>query len=188
MSAPATTPAAAAWNVVVTLPEKGLREARRVLRKWGKLSRTRYYNVATLTVADCRRFLAEFAAAVDASPGLLNFVSHVIPADTAFDFRDAAEFEEKARSAALGWTPVVSGRSFHVRLHRRGFKGVLSTPREERFLDETLLAAAAGAGAPARITFEDPDRVIQIETIDGRAGLSLWTREDLRRLPFLGPD
>jgi tRNA(Ser,Leu) C12 N-acetylase TAN1 len=178
--------AAADWNVVVTLPEKGLREARGVLRRWGRLARTGYYNVGTLTVEDPRRFLAEFTAAVDEAPGLLNFVSHVIPAQSSFDFRDAAEFEEKARAAALGWAQLLAGKSFHVRLHRRGFKGTLSTPKEERFLDEMLLAAAAGIGTPARISFDDPDDVIQIETIDGRAGVSLWTREDRRRLLFLG--
>jgi hypothetical protein len=32
----------------------------------------------------------------------------------------------------------------------------------------------------------DAGRILQIETIDGRAGLSLWRREDLRRYPFLG--
>jgi tRNA(Ser,Leu) C12 N-acetylase TAN1 len=72
-----------------------------------------------------------------------------------------------------------------VRLHRRGFKGVLSTPHEERFLDEALLSAL---GVGGRISFTDPDAVIQIETIGGRAGMSLWTREELRQYPFLGTD
>jgi hypothetical protein len=71
-------------------------------------------------------------------------------------------------------------------LHRRGFKGGLSTPKEERFLDEALLDALEKQGTPGRIDFEDPDAVIQIETVDGRAGMSLWTRDDLRRCGFLG--
>jgi tRNA(Ser,Leu) C12 N-acetylase TAN1 len=81
---------------------------------------------------------------------------------------------------------MLAGKSFHVRLHRRGLKGTLSTPREERFLDETLLDALESLGAPSRITFTDPDAILQIETIDGRAGVSLWQREDLQRYPFLG--
>ena len=65
---------------------------------------------------------------------------------------------------------------------------MLSSQPEERLLDEALLAALAEAGTPGRINFDDPDNVIQIETVGGRAGLSLWTREDRRRFPFLGSD
>ena len=83
---------------------------------------------------------------------------------------------------------MLKGKSFHVRLHRRGFKGTLSTPKEERFLDEALLDALEAEGAPGHIAFTDPDAILQIETIDGRAGLSLWQREDLQRYPFLGAE
>jgi tRNA(Ser,Leu) C12 N-acetylase TAN1 len=75
-----------------------------------------------------------------------------------------------------------------VRLHRRGFKGRLSTPEEERFLDDALLEALQAAGTPCSLSFDDPDAIIQIETVGNRAGLSLWTREDLARYPFLRVD
>jgi tRNA(Ser,Leu) C12 N-acetylase TAN1 len=173
------------WNVVVTVAEQGFRDAVRLLRKWGRVKRTPYYNVLGMTVESPDEFLAAFAAAIAASPGILNSISHVIPAQQAFDFARAEEFEARARALALAWVPQLSGKSFHVRLHRRGFKGVLSTPREERFLDEALLSALGDGG---RISFTDPDAVIQIETIGGRAGMSLWTREQLRQYPFLGTD
>ena len=41
---------------------------------------------------------------------------------------------------------------------------------------------------PGQIGFEDPDAVIDIETVGNRAGISLWTREDLQRFEFLRPD
>jgi hypothetical protein len=43
----------------------------------------------------------------------------------------------------------------------------------------------AKLGTAARISFDDPDAQIHIETIDGRAGLSLWTRDDFAQHPFL---
>jgi len=171
------------WNVLVTVAEQSFRDAVRLLGRWGTVGRTAYYNVLTMKVANADAFLADFAAAVADSPGILNFVSHVAPAHKTFDFATADEFETRARALALDWAPKLGGKSFHVRLHRRGFKGVLSTPREERFLDEMLLAAVKETG---RIDFEDPDFVIQVETIDGRAGMSLWTRDELQRRPFLG--
>lgn len=177
--------ATADWNVVVTLPEQTFREARRLLGKWGAVRRTPYYNVLGMKVENPGDFLARFSAAVEETPGILNYVSHVVPAQQTFDFDTPEDFEARARDIALGWASKVAGKSFHVRLHRRGFKGRLSTPKEERFLDEALLAAP---GVSARISFEDPDAVIQIETIDGRAGMSLWMRDDIRRSPFLGTD
>jgi tRNA(Ser,Leu) C12 N-acetylase TAN1 len=176
------------WNVLVTLPENTFHEARRILTRWGRIEPTGYYNVLVMHVVDPNAFLADFASAVAATPGLLNFVSHVVPAQRSFSFDSSEAFEREARAVALGRLSDLAGASFYVRLHRRGSKGIISTQPEERFLDEVLLNALADAGTPGRISFSDPDKVIQIETVDGRAGMSLWTREDLRRFPFLGVD
>src|SRR5271168_1157454 len=180
------TDVAADWNVIVTLPEATFHEARKFLRRWGEVHRTGYFHVLTLTVEDVESFLAGVAKVVEEKPGTFNILSHIIPALRTFTFASAEEFEARARDIAILWAPMLAGKSFHVRLHRRGFKGTLSTPKEERFLDETLLDALDALGSPGRITFADPDSILQIETIDGRAGLSLWQREDLRRYPFLG--
>ncbi len=119
------------------------------------------------------------------TPGILNAMSHVVPFEHVFSFEDAAEFETKAREIALTYVPRLVGKSFHVRLHRRGLKGTISTPTEERFLDEALLEALAAAGGPGRISFEDHDCVLLIETVGKSGGLTLWTREELKRYPFL---
>jgi hypothetical protein len=131
---------AADWNVIVTLPEATFREPRQFLRRWGEVHRAGYFRVLTLTVEDVESFLAEVAKVIEA-PGTLNILSHIIPAQRTFTFASAEEFEARARDIAILWAPMLAGKSFHVRLHRRGFKGTLSTPKEERFLDETLLDA-----------------------------------------------
>ena len=146
---------AAEWNVIVTLPEATFREARKFLRQWGVVHRTAYFHVLTLTVDNVEGFLAEVAKAIEEKPGTLNILSHIIPAQRTFTFASAEEFEAKARDIAILWAPMLAGKSFHVRLHRRGFKGTLSTPKEERFLDETLLTRwrlwAPLAGSPSPI-------------------------------------
>jgi hypothetical protein len=173
--------------VVVTLPENTFHEACHLLARWGRVRRTRHFNVLAMTVRDPSIFFNEFDAAVHKTPGLLNFVSHVIPAQSTFDFDTVDEFEAHARDVVCGWTTRLAGKTFHVRMHRRGFKGTLSTPHEERFLDEAAIAVLAAAGTPGRIGFDDPDAVIQVETIDARAGISLWTRDELQHCHFLGP-
>lgn len=185
-SAPAPTAPVPAWNVLVTLSEPTFRIARKLLSRWGTLRRTDYHNVEVMAVADPAAFVREFAAAVEQEPGILNAVSHVVPLEHVFTFKDAADFERRARELALSYLPKLAGKAFHVRLHRRGLKGVISTPAEERLLDDALLEALAKAGNPGRICFEDPDYVLLIETLAGSCGMTLFSREDLKRYLFLG--
>ena len=183
---PNAGPAFPDWNVIVTLSEPTFRIARGMLARWGQLRRTEYHNVAVMTVANTAVFLQEFAAAVEESPGILNAMSHVVPFEHVFTFKDAAEFEAKLREIALSYASRLGGKSFHVRLRRRGLKRTISTPGEERFLDDVLLGALAAAGNPGRIRFDDPDYVLLIETLGGSGGIALWVGEDLKRYPFLG--
>jgi len=183
---PNAGPAFPDWNVIVTLSEPTFRIARGMLARWGQLRRTEDHNVAVMTVANTAVFLQEFAAAVEESPGILNAMSHVVPFEHVFTFKDAAEFEAKLREIALSYASRLGGKSFHVRLRRRGLKRTISTPGEERFLDDVLLGALAAAGNPGRIRFDDPDYVLLIETLGGSGGIALWVGEDLKRYPFLG--
>jgi tRNA(Ser,Leu) C12 N-acetylase TAN1 len=171
------------WNVVVTLPERTFREACKLLGKWGLVKRTAYYNVLTMKVNDPQKFLDEFSEAVAHSPGLLNYVSHVVPAQRSFDFEDRKDFDAQAREIILGWARRLVGKTFCIRLHRRGLRSELSSHSQEQTLGETLLSALGNAG---RVVFDDPDALIEIETVGKRAGMSLWTRDDLRAHPFLG--
>jgi hypothetical protein len=59
---------------------------------------------------------------------------------------------------------------------------------EEQSLDGLLLQALAEAGAPGVITFDDPDAIVALETVDTRAGAALWTREDLQNYFLLHLD
>lgn len=174
------------WNVVASVREDGFVPAVRFLERWGRVNRTDYYNVVVLRVEDRAAFVEELRESIEAQPGILNFVARVAPADKTFDYQSREEFEEKAWEVALEWVPLLAGKSFYVRMHRRGFKRQLSSQEEERHLADLLLEELAKAGSPGRITFEDPDAILAIETVGGRAGLSLWTREDRARYSFLG--
>jgi hypothetical protein len=46
-----------------------------------------------------------------------------MPVTRTFDIETPAEFEGKAREAAPTFVPDLAGNAFHVRFHRRGFKG-----------------------------------------------------------------
>jgi tRNA(Ser,Leu) C12 N-acetylase TAN1 len=59
------------------------------------------------------------------------------------------------------------------------------SPEAERAIADALLAAIDETGTPARVAFDDPDAIVLIETIGGRAGMALLTRDDYRRHPLL---
>ena len=174
--------------VVATSQPDGYRRARDLLSQFGEVIETDYYNLLILVPDDPEAFMDRFAETVRGVPQVMEVLSRVMPSAESFLFSDPEEFERKAREVVLGWTPRLRGKSFHVRMHRRGFKSRMSSQDEERFLDEALLAALESEGAPGHIEFDNPDAVIDVETINNRAALSFWTRADLERYPFLKVD
>ena len=100
----------------------------------------------------------------------------------------AREFERKACEALGDWIRRLGDHSYHVRMHRRGFKDRLGSQAEEQFLDHWLMEQVQTAGSSALITFEDPDDIIAVETVGQRAGASIWDRHGRARYAFLGLD
>jgi tRNA(Ser,Leu) C12 N-acetylase TAN1 len=176
------------WNVVISVPKGGYSQARALLREFGTVGRTGFLNLLWLHVDEPQRFLEALGERVAQDPGIRTCLGRVIPVSLTFTFASPAEFEAKAREAILSFVPRLAGKGFHVRMYRHGFKGRLSSLDEERLLGTVLLEALGKAPAPGHVTFEDPDAILAVDTVGNWAGLSLWTREDLRRYPFLGLD
>ena len=176
------------WNVVITVRDAGYNEARKLLEPFGPVARTEYYNILLLRGGDPLILLDGLRQQGERLPESVACLARVVPVTMTFAFQTPAEFEERAQQAVNAFLPSLGGKSFHLRMHRRGFKGRLSGMDEERFLDSFLLEALAGGGNPGRISFEDPDAIIALETVGQRAGLSFWNREELLRYPLLHID
>ncbi len=176
------------WNVVVTCQPYGRRDAARELRRHGPVARTGYPNVLVMRVEDPVAFAEALAHRFAGAPGLANFISRVVPAQITFDFVEASDLEAKVDAHAAELLPQLAGKSFHIRIHRRGLKERLSSHLEEQRIGQALLAALEAAGTPGRAEFDDPDLIVAIETVDHRASLSLWTRDQRQRMPFLKLD
>ncbi|HKZ17835.1 MAG TPA: THUMP domain-containing protein [Geobacteraceae bacterium] len=176
------------WNVVVTVHEAGFSKGYKFLETMGLVAKTDFFNVLVMRVEDIRRALELLHGKLAEDPDIANLIARFVPVTHTFNFQSPEMFEVKAREIVSQWVPILAGKSFHVRMRRRGFKGRLSSMEEERFLDEHLLEALEKTGTPGRITFTDPDYVIAVVTIGTQAGFSLWTREELRRFALLKPD
>jgi len=176
------------WNVVASIYQDGFRRAIRALEKLGPVERSPYHNVLVLKVEDGTSFLEAVERKTEESPAVYDAISRIAPAIRNFEFQSAEQFKERAISVLREWSQQRAGRSFHIRLHRRGARQDLRTPATERSLNEAALAATTEGGTPGRLSFADPDVVVAIDTVDDRAGMALWTREDLARHRLLRPD
>jgi tRNA(Ser,Leu) C12 N-acetylase TAN1 len=175
------------WNVVITIYQEGLTRTLHALHDLGTIERTAYYNILVMRVDDPRETLAAIERRTDERPALYDAISRVAPAMRNFQFQSAETFQEAAKSILLEWTPQLAGRSFHVRWHRRGTKHDLRKSDMERFFDGVVIEATKLDGQPATVSFTDPDVVVAIDTIDDRAGMALWTREELAQHRLLRP-
>lgn len=173
------------WNVMIKLYEHGFSHAFLLLQKLGTVYISDFENVLLMKVNNIFHFLETLDEMVAKEPSLLKILSRVVPVTLTFSFQSPEEFESKAKEAVLYWLPSLAGKSFHVRVNRRGFKDRISSYHEEHFLDKILLEELGKIGNPGHIIFKDPDAIIVVEIVGQQAGLSCWTREDLKRYPFL---
>ncbi len=173
------------WNAVISVNEHGFKRALDVFGDFGEVRRTEFFNVLVMRAENIEAMLEKLRERSERDPGSLSFLSRLVPVTRTVIFNSAEEFETKAKKVVLEWALQLAGKRFHVRIRRRGFKGRLSSPDEEKLLDTLLLEELEKAGGPGRVDFEDPDAIIAIETTGTWAGLSLWTREDLQKYPFV---
>lgn len=177
------------WNVVVSVRGTGrFKTARRYLKRLARVDATDYYNVLALAVDDPALFVETLRRDTALHPELGAALARVVPVSRTFRFQTPAEFEAQARHAAVTFAPQLAGKAFYVRMHRRGFRGALNSPAQERALDRLLAETLAAAGTPGEVRFADPDAVLVIETLGQWAGFGLITRAQRERYPFVTPE
>lgn len=174
------------WNVVATVhSNQNMAKGRELLNSFGPAEITDYYDVLVVTAEDPAAFLEAFRGRAEREPQILSILSRVIPMTQTFTFQTPEEFKQKAKEALRPLIEQIAGKSFHVRMHRRGFKHRISSHEEERELAEYIFDTLEKSGKTPKIRLEDSDVLVDIETIGQEAGVSLWSRQDLLRYPFL---
>lgn len=177
------------WNVIVSINGDGYQVARQMLSEYGKTHVTDYFNVLALQVEDIEEFLDQMRALYAMKVPALQNIGRIVPVTHRFNFQSPEEFETRARDVVSQWLKELAGRHFYVRMHRRGFKGRLSSVEEEHFLDGYILEQLVKQEMTlAKVDFEAAERVIAVETLGQQAGMSLWSDDELVQYPFLKLD
>lgn len=173
------------WNVLVDVRQHSFSPAYLLFEEFGTVYQSDFENILLLKVNSIPEFIAAFNQRLVEDPSLTELTNRVMPVTSIFSFQSQAEFETKAKKVVLEWLPMLEGKKFYVRMHRKGFKDRIDGHEEETFLDLIILQELEKIGKPGTISGIDPDAVISIETISDRAGLSFWTRQDLEKYPWL---
>lgn len=123
------------FNLVATLADGGSYPALlRELASFGEIHKTEFFGVVLGLVAEPLAVCEAIRAAREASPQAFADLGRLIPVSEVFHF-GAASLVEEATQVIRSHLAQLAGRSFYVRLERRGFKGKIVSPETERQLD-----------------------------------------------------
>jgi len=101
---------------------------------------------------------------------------------------DPPGFAQQLEAEIEPFIQHVAGKTFHVRLERRGHKGRIHSKNCEVSLGGHIFERLASQGFKPVVRFDDPDVIVVVEIIDDRAGIRLLTRADRERYPLLKTD
>lgn len=172
------------WNLVVTAREGAQRDLVRALAPLVRLRRTPFRNVRLGKVEDVAGFLTAVMEQRERQPFLDNWLARVLPVEHTFRVEPAGLLAELQRRAE----PLldrVRGRSFHVRVERRGHKGVIHTHETEQALGSWLFDTLVARGGSPVVEFGNPEVVVAVELVGEVGGIGLVSRAQRERFPFV---
>jgi tRNA(Ser,Leu) C12 N-acetylase TAN1 len=178
-------PATPTWNLLVTSLE-GQREALlRALRTLARFRRGGFPNVLVATVDDPLGFLAVLREAQATSPILRDGLAKAIPIDRTLRLAAPASFVDDVTALLVPLADRLVGRTFFVRVFRRGFRGAIDSTRAEGEVGARLVAHLEARGDRPRVQFRDADVAVVIETLRDEVGVALLGRELRATYPFV---
>ena len=160
------------------------RRLSRLLRAFGDFRRTRFLGVFARHVRQPWWFFDELVRLEQESPGSLDPVSKLIPIDKTFEF-SVADFEERLKEVLIPYAERIKSGSFYVRIERRGHKGEIHSQHVEQDLGHMLIEHLEASGHAPSLTFNDPDFILVVETLDETCGVAALPRDVRERFPVI---
>jgi tRNA(Ser,Leu) C12 N-acetylase TAN1 len=178
-------PATPTWNLLVTSLE-GQREALlAALRPLARFRRGGFPNVLVATVDDPVAFLGVLRDACAQSTVVRSSLGKAIPIDRTLRLTSPEAFRDEVGAALDALADRLTGRTFFVRIFRRGFRGLIDSTRLEGELGARLVAALEARGDRPRVRFDDSDVALVIETLRDEVGIAVLDRTLRATHPFV---
>jgi tRNA(Ser,Leu) C12 N-acetylase TAN1 len=164
------------WNVVVTSLEGQREPLVRALRPVARFRRGGFPNVLVATVEDPRAFLTALQDLHASSAIVRESLGRCIPIDRTVRFGDAATFVDEMVATIDPFVERLVGKTFFVRLFRRGFRTTMDSTRLEGEIGARLVDALKARGDTPHVRFKDADVAVAIETLRDEAGVAVLDR------------
>jgi tRNA(Ser,Leu) C12 N-acetylase TAN1 len=178
-------PATPTWNLLVTSLEGQRESLLAALRTLARFRRGGFPNVLVGTVEDPAAFLAVLQDAYERSTVVRSSLGKVIPIDRTLRFTSPDAFRDEVGGALETLIDRLVGRTFFVRIFRRGFRGQIDSTHLEGELGARLVAALEARGDRPRVRFDDPDVALVIETLRDEVGIAFLDRTLRAAHPFV---
>lgn len=170
------------WNVIVGVRDGAFEAAGRAMEPFGQVKRSAIVDVLAMKVADPAALAAQYDALLKHSPRVRDAIVGVVPLTHCFDFDGEEDFANKVQGVIVGrWGPKLKGTKFQILTRRRGYANEVPRKLDRGERENDVVDELGAWGLPR----DECDFIITIETLRRRAGLSLWTSEELWRYPFL---
>jgi tRNA(Ser,Leu) C12 N-acetylase TAN1 len=166
------------WNVLVVSHEGEERRLRRDLRDLGEFKFAGFRSLL-LGKVDLQAFLKEIQSRFIPS------LARVVPVEENFraqpeDLLEILKDKVKKYSGRIG-----QGESFCVRFERRGFKGRVSSKGVEEEIGGYLHDLLKEEGKSPKVSLEDPDKLLVIQSVGTSFGMGLIDRETRQKYPII---
>jgi len=173
------------WNLLATSLE-GQRESLLYgLRKLARFRRGGFPNVLVAKVDEPRAFLDLLHEAHDRLPMIRGGLGKAIPMERTVRFAGPATFIDDVAAAMDPLLDRIAGRTFFVRVFRRGFRGMIDSTAAEGEIGARIVALLEARGANPKVSFRDADVAVSIETLRDELGIALLDRDLRAAHPFV---
>ncbi|MCC6764732.1 MAG: hypothetical protein IT293_08725 [Deltaproteobacteria bacterium] len=167
------------WNLVVTAHGGRRHDLVRAVRPIVQLRRAGYAEVLVGRTGDVDACLAALAERIEGDAILAaEVLARVVPVERTLAL--AGDVDVQLVAEVAPFVDALVGRSFHVRVERRGHRRILRSDHLERLLGGALVEALEARGETPEVSFTDPDAILAVEIIGDAVGLGLVTRAHRR--------
>jgi len=174
----------ARWNVLVTAQEGAARDLKRLVKDYGVFRWSDFRNVLLGWVSDTGVFFATLAEILEKKPFAHNWLGKAVPIDVTLPVC-VDSFAQDVENQLSGLLEQLNGKSFYVRVERRGHKGQLHTHELEQELGDYLWDQLQGRDHHPTVSFKDPDVVIIVEIAGQTAGIGVIPRQLREEFSFI---
>ncbi len=177
----------APWNVLVTAQEGSARDLKRLVKNYGVFRWSNFRNVLLGWVPEPGVFFSALAEVLEREPFVHNWLGKVVPIAITLPVC-VDSFAQDVEKQLSGLLEQLGGKSFYVRVERRGHKGQLHTHELEQQLGNYLWDQLQRRDHHPTVSFKDPDVVIIVEIAGQMAGIGVIPRQLREEFSFIKLD